>query len=704
MPQPLIRHIFLLSIALTVLFSQELYSQKNKYWVYFSDKGFSIPSSGRLEKGSGEWNAAEALIGPEAMSRRGKTAADGMLLTGSDLPVSRAYINSIERAGGILSRESRWFNAASFYLSDQEKNQIASLPFVAGISPVRVFRGKPFLDKNLRTQPRLSGADQLDYGRSAAQLNSVNAPPLHALGITGKGVRVGLLDSGFRWKAHEALSSRNIISERDFIFNDSNTANEPGDQSTQDTHGTLTLSVIAGYMPGKLIGVSFDSEFLLGKTEYIPSETMQEEDNWVEAIEWMEASGVDLVSCSVGYDIFDDGTGYYWANGDFNGRTSMVARAAAKAAELGVLVCTSMGNEGNGDGVEGTLLTPADADSIISVGGAEYDKYGILHLWPSSSTGPTNDGRIKPDVVGLSSGVYHAMIPGPSTYGSSAGNSVSTPLVAGSAALVLSARPELTPLQVREALRTTAKRIDTVNHPVYPNNFLGWGMADAFSAALYFGPIFGGEPEVTVSSGRTFISAMAVSSAGMIPDSVIIHIDDGSDNWLRIPMSLDSSAFFETSGKYSVEAPVSELGKLMKFYITASDSSGKNYQSPPSILNRRWSFFYGIPGLRPEPKDVAAISLEQNFPNPFHQGVGLGPGGITIIPFYLTRQERVIIKVYNLIGEEVDEVANGVYGPGFNSVAWIPRTAGGLGLPTGVYFYRMSTQTSTVTKKMIFLR
>ncbi|MBA4313437.1 MAG: hypothetical protein C0417_12510 [Chlorobiaceae bacterium] len=698
----LLRHIFLFEIILLTL-TADAFGQKEKYWVFFTDKGSAIPSTGQLQKGSRESEIAESYLDEYALIRRAKTLPTGNLTDAADLPIYESYLKSIEQMGGILCRKSRWMNAASFYLSSTLKNEITKFSFVQKILPVIIFRGKSIQQKKGDDQPTIMNQQSLDYGISATQLNAINALPLHTLGITGKGVRIGLLDTGFRWKTHEALSSRKVIAEHDFIFNDNNTANEQNDSNNQDAHGTLTFSIIAGYQPGKLIGASFDSEFFLGKTEYIPSETIREEDNWVAGIERMEASGVDVISSSVGYDIFDDGTGYFWSYGDFNGKTSFVARAAARAAQLGVLVCTSMGNEGNGNGIEGTLLTPADADSIISVGGVEFDKNNNLHLWTSSSTGPTNDGRIKPDVVALAVGVYHATVPGPATYGSSQGNSVSTPLVAGASGLILSARPELTPIQIRDAIRETARHIDTLNFPTFPNNFLGWGLVDAFRAATYFGPIFGNEPVVTVLSGKTIVSVTALSSYGLNPDSVLIHFTAGSSTEQILPMMFDSSAFFTTSGKYIVEIPEEQLGTTINFYITASDSSGKKYQTPAPSLNRFWWIYYGIPGLQQEPINPKSIALEQNFPNPFSSNQsfpgGWIPGNMTIIPFYLTRTERVVIKIYNILGEEIDEIANGIYNPGRNSVLWNASRS-----PSGVYFYRLSTSTTSVTKKMVFIR
>jgi subtilisin family serine protease len=99
-------------------------------------------------------------------------------------------------------------------------------------------------------------------------------------------------------------------------------------------------------------------------------------------------------------------------------------------------------------------------------------------LAPFSSTGPTNDGRIKPDVV--APGMSVALITPDGSIMVGNGTSYSTPLTAGVAALVLSANPNLTPMQVRDALRNSATNAS------FPNNFYGWGEVNAFAAVNYF--------------------------------------------------------------------------------------------------------------------------------------------------------------------------------------------------------------------------
>jgi serine protease AprX len=688
-------HIAFLFILVASCIRADAQSAK-KYWVIFRDKGQDTQSSGPLSMNSASYQYAKGNISLRSFARRAKTLPPESLLDAADIPLYEPYIDYLVKLGCPPIQQSRWLNALSVCITYEKKAIIEKLSFVSQIKPVIRFSYKQVLVKSVNAKD-LSGRDpSVDYGNSLEQLKMINVLPLHSSGITGRNVLVGLLDSGFRWRVHEALQTRTVLAEHDFIFNDDSTANQANDAAEQDGHGTLTFSILGGYMPGKLAGPAYDAEFLLAKTEYVPAEYRLEEDYWAAGIEWMERYGVDVVSSSVGYNLFDDGIGYSWANGDFNGRTSIVAQAAVHAARLGVVVCTSMGNEGNGDGITGTLLTPADADSIISVGGVASD--GTLAYF--SSTGPTNDNRIKPDIVGLGIGVYHARVPGPDTYGTSNGNSVSTPLVAGSAALLLSARPELTPIEVRNALRITAKHVDTIRYPTSPNNFTGWGLVDAFSAAVSFGPIFSNLPGVTITTGEMIISSAVISRYGIIPDSVFIMYTIAEDTReLQLAMTLDTTIIYPTSGRYVATVPHYSFGTQIHFSIHATDSSGFTYQSPAPITKLRWQIYYGIPGLQFDP----AMVLHQNYPNPFSSNAssptGLILGSHTVISFDITKATHVILKIYDILGQELETITDDYFNAGSHSVIWNASP-----YASGVYLYRLSTTSSSTTKKMIYVK
>jgi subtilisin family serine protease len=257
-----------------------------------------------------------------------------------------------------------------------------------------------------------------------------------------------------------------VIAEWDFIFDDGETQNQPGDDPEQHWHGTATWSILGGFAPGQLIGPAYGASFALAKTEDIRSETPAEEDNFVAALEWMDSLGVDLASVSLSYRWFDDpGNDYEWQ--DLDGNTATTTIAVDLAASRGILVVVAAGNYGPDPG---SLGSPADADSGLSVGAT--DEENDL-LW-FSSRGPTWDGRTKPEVLARGVDAYHAT-PDPG-YSWSAGTSVATPLVAGCAALVMEAHPDWSAEQVKAALMWTADRARR------PDSDWGWGRINVLRA------------------------------------------------------------------------------------------------------------------------------------------------------------------------------------------------------------------------------
>lgn len=559
-----------------------------KYWVFFKDRGSMMIDSSA-------WREASENITERAKRRRAKQRGqeledrmtDLSVVDEADLSLFQPYLDFIIQHGGVLHRQSRWLNAASFSLTSRQKRIVENLSFVTSLQPVRTFyrRDEYSISEILRTR---IFADTIDYGPSFAQNEMINAIGVHQLDVTGEGVIVGMLDTGFRWRIHEALQHAQVIAERDFIQNDDTTANQAGDHPQQDAHGTLTMSVVGGYMPGRLIGPAFGVQFLLAKTEDIRSETRIEEDNWMAGIEWVESQGADIVSSSLGYNSFDDGTGYRWDNGDFDGRTAITSRAAVRAARLGVIVCTAMGNEGNGNGVRGTMLTPADADSILSVGAVTFSRT----LAGFTSTGPTNDGRIKPEVVAPGTAVYGA-VPGQATYTFSSGTSLSTPLTAASAALVLSARPELTAMQVRDALRYTSDTIATGDPRVTnsPNNFVGWGLVNARDALMY--------PTLELIGSSNSIAVFVGAPNGIYSDSVrFFYRIDTSVITSAIVMTRVSGPPLRSNGTYRINLSGINPGSIVRFFIEAIDSSGNRIYIPRDTT-QTFSFVFGTKTLFP---------------------------------------------------------------------------------------------------------
>jgi len=417
-----------------------------RVWIYFTDKNGSLPVE----------------ISQKAMNRRAKNGTTENNLW-YDLPVPQGYVDRISSVGITIINESRWLNAVSAVCSISDLDRIVTFPFIDHIKPVIGYRKNSDIEF-----PDISPYSRdFDYGNAQEQIEQINVHELHEQGYTGEGVRILLLDTGFDLN-HDALNQINVIAQWDVINDDDETANETDEEDAegQDYHGTAVLSTIAANAPGELVGVAFDSEFLLAKTEDVTQEVQQEEDNYVAALEWGEENGADVVSTSLGY--LD-----WYEYSDMDGNTAVTTIGVDIAVGLGMVCVTAAGNSGNDDWYY--IIAPADADSVISVG-AVWDNGSIASF---SSHGPTSDGRIKPEVCARGRQTWCVNPNSTTNYSQLSGTSLACPLVGGAAALIIQARPEWTAMQVREAMMMTASMADSAN------NTYGHGILNAVNAVNY---------------------------------------------------------------------------------------------------------------------------------------------------------------------------------------------------------------------------
>ena len=447
------------TVLFLLLFCTLSVTAQDKYWIYFTDKGQSLAKV--------NWTEVRSQFSERSLDRRSLRSQSKSLLDITDVPVWQPYLAAIEKYGVRSVVISRWLTAVSAELDETQMSELRRLRFVADIRHVRRGQRRPETESLSKSHAPFS-PEALDYGASLTQNALINVPKVHAAGVTGEGVLIALLDTGFSL-VHEAVSGVNVVAAHDFINNDDNVDNEEGDPSGQNSHGTKVLSIVGGYAPGNLIGPAFDADFLLAKTEDVSSETQVEEDYWIAAAEWADQHGADIISSSLGY--ID-----WYKYSDMNGQTAPITRAADMAVEKGIVVLSSAGNEG--DTSWRYITAPADGFNVITVGAV--DEFGVIAGF--SSLGPTSDGRIKPDVVAMGVGNVFAY-PSGVGFGQGNGTSFSCPMVAGTAALILSAHPELTPKQVRQALVQTADRA------TQPDNTYGWGLVDALQAVNYWGSI-----------------------------------------------------------------------------------------------------------------------------------------------------------------------------------------------------------------------
>ena len=454
-------------------------------WVEFADKGETGPAdlAARLAE-------AERALTPEARRRRVRARVNP-IVDWLDLPLEPTYVHALEARGHAVYGQSRWFNRVAVRTSGPALEQLAALSFVRRVAPVELAlpreresqRGSADVAPGRVAEPTRvagAGATQVLYGRTLGQMTRLNIPAVHDSGYIGTFVNVCVLDNGFNYfRKHEALRTIPVggARTRDFVR---------GVRSVQDTvdspanfeHGTATLSALAGRASGRYMAAAPGCNAALARTEEESSEKPIEMVWWAMGAEWADSLGSDIISASLGYNLFPDSAGTDLTYSDLDGHTSIVTRAAEIAAAKGILVVVSAGNDGQNARVGRKVGAPADAngDSVLAI--AAVDSFGVRA--PFSSKGPTVDGRIKPDLAAQGVNTYVAAANGdPNAYEALDGTSFAAPLVAGLAACLMQARPSWPPVWIIQALKATATKAST------PDTLLGWGIPNGLAALRY---------------------------------------------------------------------------------------------------------------------------------------------------------------------------------------------------------------------------
>lgn len=427
-------------------------SAQDRYIVYFKDKTSSPYKISEPEK----------FLSSKAISRRLKQE---IAVTENDLPVNPGYVTQLKAAGAEVYFTSRWLNCALVQASIDVSNQLSALSFVSKVEYVapgaKLSSGRVKAGKQRK---QTGGAEA-----TKQQLHMVGIDNMQADDLLGEGVLVAILDAGFLG-VDSALPFQHLFTGKkidyvfDFVENGQNVYR-------YDEHGTEVFSVIAANSDS-YTGGAYNATFQLYVTEDVSSEYRIEEYNWLFAAERADSAGVDLITSSLGYNTFDNAAMDYNKATDLNGKTAIISKAAAAALARGIVVVCSAGNEANNSW--GTVTPPADVEGIVSVGA--ITSQGSKS--PFSSTGPTSDNRIKPDVVALGSGVSVVRPSGNNGY--SNGTSLAAPIVTSLIIGLIQKFPDIDPNTIAEQVIHTASQAD------HPNNSLGYGIPsyDEAKAAL----------------------------------------------------------------------------------------------------------------------------------------------------------------------------------------------------------------------------
>jgi hypothetical protein len=645
--------LILLSVLFFVFLKPAFADESERYWVFFKDKGQIFDAEISYK--------TAAVLSQKALERRSLRSSSA-LLTYSDLPPSGHYIRQLENLGIKIHHQSHWLNAVSCYLNGADRKQIASLSFVQRISPVKTYIRA--VGGNGLFPPDLHKPDNEEYGPSLNQNAMLGIPASHAAGLHGENILIAVFDTGFILD-HEVFNQIQVTDTWDFIHNDPDVDNDENDLPGQHNHGSEVLAVLAGYKPGELIGPAYRARFLLAKTEDLSSETHLEEDNWVAAAEWAERAGADIISTSVGYDY---SVGYTYD--DMDGNTAIITRAADLAVKKGVAVFSAAGNEGLG--AWKYIGAPADGDSVIAVGGVRPDGT----YWPSSSQGPTYDGRLKPDLAAQAQQVYSINSSSIDEYQYVNGTSFACPLVAGTAAIVLSAMPFLDPVALRDTLKQYASRNDN------PDNFVGSGLVDMERLIVFFL----NKPGVHLLE----FTGSAGPGRNLLAWSVDREI--GNTKWLI--RRCEGNAPVQKISE--IESIPSLTGIQNYSYTDANISSGRSFTYKLfAVLQTGEELF--VDSLTLSSIAPAGLSLLHNYPNPFNDR--------TRIIIGLSNPQTVNLAVFNIRGQLIKElIADENLSADFHHVIWDATDSSGKKVSTGNYFVRLKSDSGERMMKILYVK
>lgn len=405
------------------------------------------------------------FLSAKAIERRER---QGLRIDSTDLPVSARHLRTLSAAGVKVIGTSRWHNSALVATDDTAKAlALRALDCVTDCkavwhAPDSAAEKKKAVDYH-KTFNSWDTLATKRYGSADEQISALNGKALHEAGHRGQGMTIAVIDGGFcNADRIPVFGDIHIAGTKDFVYT------LDGNVYSGTDHGTKVLSTMGVNAPNVYVGTAPEATYWLLRSEDTSTEQPVEEDYWTMAAEWADSVGVDVINSSLGYYYYDHHLGDHNYR-EMDGRTTFISQSASMLADKGIVLVNSAGNAGMGPWKKVTF--PADAHDIITVGAITPQGDNA----PFSSIGPTQDGRVKPDL--MAPGSPASVVSGRGTVVQSMGTSFAAPIVCGLVACLWQARPTLTARGITDIVRRSC------NNYGDPDNIFGYGIPD-FGRAL----------------------------------------------------------------------------------------------------------------------------------------------------------------------------------------------------------------------------
>jgi len=626
--------------------------------------------------------------------------SDLMAKTTQPIPVivvlnAPATTGAVNRLQGLVGDfpVSYVYDVIPGFAAELTSGQIAALARVAIVHQIEY-------DAEVRAN---NGHPQRAYGIAKARTDFLVDGDMDGdtIKYTKDDVVITILDTGID-TLHMDLDGGKVIAWKDFVNNRAAPYDDNG-------HGTHCASIAAGSGDASFNGTKFEKGVAPGAAlvgvKVLDKNGSGKTSKVIAGIDWVVANkaayNIRILSISLSI------------SGNSNGKDAL-STACNNAVDAGIVVCVAAGNDGP---AKNTIGSPAAAAKPITVG-AMGDPYITGYVLCSfSSRGPTADNRVKPDICAPGFYINAALAGTRDQYTMKSGTSMAAPFVAGTAALMLDVKPNLTPADIKSDLMSTAHDWGPSGSDIDygSGRELGYDVVKlAFWQAGhdttgYTGPL--NPPHVYRSdalggTGKTDIWQVNVDTTGCKPligiDVTMImpnwrsSTDPNFDLYLYDPtgMLVDSSCHCPYQSRedyfYHQYLYIRYVPGNYQIWVTSKAGSGDYFfdlSCPNATSIIRIQNEYGPQG---EPTVVSLSSIEL-FPNP-------SKAGRVTVHYALPHPGPMTVTLFDVSGRAMrtQKVAeSGVNGSVFIDVR---------GLSSGVYVARLVAGDLSVSKSLVVER